>query len=250
MLLWEGGTFFILLILISSTFIFLYIKDLKKNRAMAIFFSSLTHELKTPLASIRLQADVIHDLLTQSENQMLKKLSERMIEDTGKLEIQMDKILQLSRMELGGNLNPTSINLDQFIKQIKNQWAKDFEIKIETKCKDLVILADEFALELIFKNLIENTRRHTSGKKIIIQIEEGSSDSVFIKYTDAGIFSGDKKRVGSLFYKHDSSKGSGIGLYLIKRLMEKMKGGLSILFEPKFTFILNFKKLPGMINEF
>lgn len=217
---------------------------------MAIFFSSLTHELKTPLASIRLQADVINDLLTQSENQMLKKLSDRMIEDTQKLEVEMDKILQLSRIELGGNLNPTPINLGQFIKHLIENWAKGLNIKIDSNCNTQVVLADEYALELIFKNLLENTRRHTDGKLITIKIEENDNQTLSLKYTDSGIFSGDQKRIGTLFYKHDSKKGSGIGLYLIKRLMEKMKGKLNILFEPEFTFILNFKKLQGMTSEF
>lgn len=217
---------------------------------MAIFFSSLTHELKTPLASIRLQADVINDLLTQSENQMLKKLSDRMIEDTQKLEVEMDKILQLSRIELGGNLNPRPINLGQFIKHLIENWAKGLNIKIDSNCKTQVVLADEYALELIFKNLLENTRRHTDGKLITIKIEENDNQTLSLKYTDSGNFSGDQKRIGTLFYKHDSKKGSGIGLYLIKRLMEKMKGKLNILFEPEFTFILNFKKLQGMTSEF
>ena len=94
------------------------LKDQKKTRNMQAFFSSLTHELKTPLASIRLQADVINSLLENSQNKRLQNLSDRMIEDTKNLETQMDKILQLSRMEQGGDLNPRPLNIYTFIKNI------------------------------------------------------------------------------------------------------------------------------------
>ncbi|MDH5581300.1 MAG: HAMP domain-containing histidine kinase, partial [Bdellovibrionales bacterium] len=218
MILWEGATFFILLSLSLAGFIILYIRDTKKNKTMAAFFSSLTHELKTPLASIRLQTEVLAEQLENLKEGKAKVISERLIEDTQKLEIQMDKVLQLSRMELGGNLSPTSIDLKSFIHKMFKRWSRDLDYTIDSKVESSMVMADEMALELIFKNLIENTNRHTTSKAVKITIHQNSPCSIELIYNDYGLFSGDPQKIATLFYKHNSTKGSGIGLYLVKKL--------------------------------
>ena len=59
---WEGSTFLILIFLVTSTIYYYYYRIIQKNQAMQGFFASLTHELKTPLASIRLQGEVISEM--------------------------------------------------------------------------------------------------------------------------------------------------------------------------------------------
>jgi signal transduction histidine kinase len=157
MLAWEGGSFIILLLLLSFSLLILYLKDTKKNKSLQAFFASLTHELKTPLASIKLQSEVINEILEQKKDPTLSKLFGRLINDTVKLEIQMDKILQLSRIERGGKLNTTRVALIPLIRKLAMPWESQFNVHIETNNKDdlFPIEADEFALELIIKNLFE-----------------------------------------------------------------------------------------------
>ncbi|MEE2744747.1 MAG: HAMP domain-containing sensor histidine kinase, partial [Bdellovibrionota bacterium] len=214
MVAWEGATFLLLISSITAIIFAYYLKDQKKTRNMQAFFSSLTHELKTPLASIRLQADVINSLLENSQNKRLQNLSDRMIEDTKNLETQMDKILQLSRMEQGGNLNPRPLNIYDFIRETLEKWSlgeQDFQIS--SKDKYLNIMADPFALELILRNLLENSKNHSPREMIKITISQKCLHEVLLQYTDNGIFEGDTKKLGTLFYKYNSPKGSGIGLY-------------------------------------
>ncbi len=231
MILWEGGSFIILLLLISFTLLILFLKDQQKSKSLQIFFASLTHELKTPLASMRLQGEVISELLNQRESHkneaQLHKLLGRLIEDTNKLETQMDKILQLSRMERGGELNLTSVKLIPFIKRLSKDWLPKHHVEILCENNDVTIHADEFALQLIVKNLMENTLNHTASMNVTIKITE-LHDTVVVHYNDGGEFHGDAKKLGSLFYKHNSSKGSGIGLYLSQQLMSKMHGKLTL----------------------
>ncbi|MFZ9000033.1 MAG: sensor histidine kinase [Bacteriovoracaceae bacterium] len=242
MILWEGATFFVLLILSLTGFILLYVRDTRKNKTMAAFFSSLTHELKTPLASIRLQTEVLAEQLEKLKEEKAKVISQRLIEDTQKLEIQMDKILQLSRMELGGNLSPTCVDLKTFIHKMFKTWSKELDYKIDSQVKSTLVMADEMALELIFKNLIENTIRHTSSHKVEITIKQKDSHSIELIYNDFGVFQGDMQKIATLFYKHNSTKGSGIGLYLVKKLMRAMRGGFSVGNSPSIKFKLFFEK--------
>ena len=227
MITWEGGTFLILLILLSISFLILYLKDQRKTKSIQEFFASLTHELKTPLASIRLQGEVIHEILVSKNDPALDKLIGRLIQDTAKLETQMDKILQLSRIERGGELNLTTLSLTPFVKKLAKTWVPDHEVVILAPETGLNIEVDEFALELIMKNLLENTRIHTNSKKINIAVK-ADSHRVCLTYEDHGEFSGDVEKLGTLFYKHNSRKGSGIGLYLSQKLLDKMNGSLAI----------------------
>jgi len=242
MIIWEGGSFLTLLLLLSFTLLILYIKDQKKTKSLQAFFASLTHELKTPLASIRLQGEVINEILYLKNDSSLNKLSARLIEDTVKLETQMDKILQLSRIERGGDLNLSSLKLIPFIKNVSKKMNNHFEVNITANSEETIIIDDEFDLELILKNLFENTKVHTHSKKVNIDIIE-NSEEVIVNYQDEGQFEGDRKRLGELFYKHNSSKGSGIGLYLTQKLLLKMNGGLKFFGEKNIQIQLKFKNV-------
>lgn len=241
MIQWEGLTFFISLIFLSITLLTLYIKDLKKTKMMQVFLASLTHELKTPLASIRLQSDVINDLVSRNEHSKnIKKLSERLIEDTTNLETQMDKVLQLSRLEQGGNLNLQSYDLVNIIQKTHRKWASD--ISLVMNCDDKVFCyGDNFAIELILRNLFENTKIHAQdlNVKIMISID---SNYVNLIYSDTGAFCGKKENLGKLFYKHNSQKGSGIGLYLCKQLVSKMNGRIAFKIDNHFKVTISLPK--------
>jgi signal transduction histidine kinase len=239
LILWEGTTFLLILSLLSASMLFLYLKDQKKTKSLQDFFASLTHELKTPLASMRLQAEVIEGLAVQGPSR-IQELSARMVEDVVKLETQMDKILQLSRLERGGRMNLTQVDLNSFTKSIAKQFAGNLSLSLQAQAELPEILADEFALTLIFKNLFENTKNHVDENQQIQISLAHNSPWVALTYCDHGKFEGQKDRLGTMFYKHASTKGTGIGLYLIKKSLEAMGGSFKITSENPFTLELNF----------
>lgn len=243
MLKWEGSTLILLICFLSISLFILYYKDQKKTKALQAFFAGLTHELKTPLASIRLQSEVIHDTIEENykSDTLLEKLTERLIEDTGNLETQMDKILQLSRIERGGNLNPAPVDLISVIKTTHAKRAKNLAMNLQSQVIDPIIEADLFALELILKNLFENTKSHTENLSATLTIDE-KEHHIRLIYDDGGIFHGERQKLGKLFYKHNSAKGSGIGLYLVQKLMDRMGGRFIIEGEENLKFVLCFKK--------
>lgn len=236
---WEGSTFIIVLTLLSLSLLFLYHKNQKKTQALHDFFASLSHELKTPLASVRLQAEVMSDMVEKKyQDNALNKLAQRLIEDSSNLETQMDKILQLSRLERGGAMNLTEVQLEGFLQKMNKSWARGLKISRQKIDQNSTVLADEFALELIFKNLFENTRNHNPGTSEVQLSVEQRKEDIIISYRDGSVFQGEPQQLGQLFYKYNSSKGSGIGLYLIKKSLEKMNGELDIETGPKLVFHL------------
>lgn len=248
MMKWEGSFFFLFLVLLGVSLFVMYLRDMRKSKAMQAFFSSLSHELKTPLASMRLQAEVIKDLIedeTHSHDQ-LSNLTKRLIEDTNKLESELEKSLQLSRIEQDGRMTLSPVSLERFLRRQIQRLDSPFEIKLDFPSEDVEIMADELSLKMIFRNLFENTQRHNKKAHLIHIFVKRHGDEVEIIYDDFGEkFSGELSHLGELFYKYNSTKGSGIGLYLIKNLVRKMNGEFQILNEERLQFKLFFKTYSG-----
>lgn len=239
----EGTTFIIVLFTGGVFAGWVYLQDLKKSRAIQAFFSSLTHELKTPLASMRLQAEVIDEIKgNPAQSEKLSVLVGRMIEDSQSLETQMDKALQLARLEQGGSFHLKKIELKSFFKRILYRYNEQYTINLDLTHNE--VMADEFALELIFKNFLENTKRHQSESKIINIRTSQESGNIKITYNDHGQpFKGDISKLGELFYKHNSSQGTGVGLYLTKRLSSAMRGKLIIEQAPHLVFHVRLQEV-------
>ena len=248
MMRWEGTFFFVVLILLGISLLVMYLRDMRKTQALGAFFSSLSHELKTPLASMRLQAEVIKDLIEDEthSHEQLSNLTGRLIEDTHKLEGELDKTLQLSRIENDAPLSLVPLSLERYLKRHQAKLKDTHHIELVFQDNATEVMADELALNMIFRNLFENTKRHQPDAKRIRITTYQQNGLIHILYDDFGIpFKGDVKLLGSLFYKFNSTKGSGLGLFLIKNLMRKMQGQFEIINENHLVFHLSFKAPTG-----
>ena len=177
--------------------------------------------------------------------EQLPKLCKRLTQDTNSLEIQMDKVLQLSQLERHKELKTQEIDIAKyFSKKLSSEEFSHGEISVKlinniANEQQSLAHVDLFALDLILRNLIENTERHSNNHHAKIELVR-TSNYIQLIYTDGGKFQGNLKRVGELFSKGEKSKGSGIGLYLIKQLTIAMKGYTEFNFDPHFTVKLNF----------
>jgi signal transduction histidine kinase len=236
MLAWEGGTLLVLLIGLSIALVWLYLRDQRRTHALRAFFASVTHELRTPLTSIRLQAESLADTGNTSP------LVERLLEDTSRLEGQVEKTLELARIEGGGELDLQPLPLRAWLqRQIQSRAAaRAVEIELWPAAGDAgaLVLADRSALEIIFRNLIENTMRHSESSPARAQIaarQDGAE--IVVSFTDVGQgFGGDPEKLGSLFYRGQRSQGAGVGLYLIRMLMQRMGGRAEFASRPGAGF--------------
>jgi signal transduction histidine kinase len=118
MMKWEGSFFFIFLTLLGGSLFIMYIRDMKKTKAMQAFFASLSHELKTPLASMRLQSEVIKDLIEDEthSHEQLADLASRLIEDTSKLESELVLLDEASAQEYMTEVGIKESGLNKLIK--------------------------------------------------------------------------------------------------------------------------------------
>ena len=236
MLAWEGGTLLILLTGLSIALVWLYLRDQRRTNALRAFFASVTHELRTPLTSIRLQAESLSDAGNTSP------LIERLLEDTSRLEGQVEKTLELARLEGGGELDLQPLPIRAWLQRQVQSKAAARAVEIElwpaTQDADPLVLADRSALEIIFRNLIENTARHSEATpaRAKIAARENGADLV-VSFSDAGQgFGGNPERLGALFFRGQRSQGAGVGLYLVRMLMQRMGGRAEFASRPGAGF--------------
>jgi signal transduction histidine kinase len=233
MIFWESSTFFALLIATTIVLWWVYLRDLKRARSLQAFFASVTHELRTPLTSIRLQAETI------AEGNPDPSLVRRLMEDTLRLESQVERTLELARVEGGGKLFSQSIRLKPWLERMLKSWREAHaSVDVQLNIKDVTIQADVTGLQVILKNLLENSVRHSgrtdeAGKQkleITISSELQNEKTCVVRFRDNGEgYTGNPVELGKLFHKGAHSQGAGVGLYLVRMLMERMGG--KVLFE-------------------
>ena len=248
MIVYESTWFIAVVVVVSMFLVGLYLRDIRRSSSLQAFFASLTHELKTPLTSIRLQAETIEEFT--SNDQSLQSLSRRLLEDTNRLENRVERTLELARAEGAGVLHIQDINLQECIDEVTRTCVVSYQngIEITNAVNTVFVRADYNALRIIITNLLENSLMHAQKDPVSVKfssIDEG--DRVTLMYQDDGVgVSKEIKKVGELFYRGKDSKGAGIGMYLVLSLTKAMRGNAAIVpssegFMMKITFLKGFK---------
>ena len=238
MVLWESSTLLALLLAGTWLVIWLYWRDAKRARAAQAFFASFTHELRTPLTSIRLQAESIIEAL-DPKNPHQTMLS-RLLDDTTRLEGQVERALELARLEGGGGLLPSPVSL----LGMTDRFIKNAGVAVDNQCADLNVHADPVAVQVILRNLLENTTKHSGQAQSQIKISsEAAGDRVRLYIRDNGVSTSPlPDAIGEIFQKGPHSQGAGVGLYLVRSLMRQM-GGEAVFHRPGgFEVILDFRE--------
>jgi len=232
MLMWESATLFVLLVASIGLYHGLYWRDRRRSQAIQSFFASMSHELRTPLSSIRLQAEAIQEKASRDmATPGAAELARRLIEDTVRLEAQVDRTLELARVEGGGVVysEPVPIRtvVDRLMRSLRQSFAGSLEVDI--RLPDADIQGDISALHVIFKNLVDNSLRHSKREPVQVSMsgEPAEGGRFVLVYRDNGVgYAGDPAKLGRLFHKGPSSSGTGVGLYLVRTLMQRMGGSV------------------------
>ncbi len=220
----ESAVFLLLLLAVSALLIWLYWRESRRARAMQAFFAAVTHELRTPLTSMRLQAEAI------AEGDQRIELAQRLLEDSNRLESQIDKTLELARIEGGGPLAEQSVPLsgwlDRTLAGLSESYGAKLAIKVQLDEGLPPILADASAVQMILRNLVENSVRHARLDQVQLKLAARRRGSqVLLEYQDNGAGTAVPGRdLGRVFGRGTHSAGTGIGLYLVRALMQRMGG--------------------------
>lgn len=218
MLMWEGSILIATVVMGGGSLIFLSYRDQRRHEQLQTFFATFSHDIKTSITRLRLQAEVLEEDNVQRKNPVLQRL----VGDIARLDLQLENSLLLSSSE-SAKLLREQLRLSKLIESMRGTWG-ELEFRLN---QDAEVVGDQRALTSVLKNLIQNAVLHGQASVIEISAKALSSGRIEISIQDDGKgFSGNLENLGSEMYPSRAEKGSGIGLYLGRRLLERMKGSL------------------------
>ncbi len=198
------------------------------------FLSSVSHELKTPIALIQGYAEGLKEGIND-DAESREFYCDVIIDEAAKMNNMVKKLLTLNHLEFGNDV----ISLERFdiVALIKNYIQsveilakqKDIQVRFENMPSAVYVWADEFKVEEVFGNYFSNAIHYASGNKIIDVklVRMGKSIRVSVFNTGEPIPEESIPHLWEKFYKVDKARtreygGSGIGLSIVKAIMESM----------------------------
>lgn len=203
-------------------------KIYKLNKQQNNFLLSVTHEFKTPIAAIRLMLQTSKHPKVNDEKRI--ELVDNSIQSTHRLEELAENMLTAMQIESNAyqyNLTPVDYS-NLVIKVINNQQIKgQISAKVEP---DIVVDGDDFILRMVVNNLIENAFKYSNNQPIEVSLTKDQKwKRLSIKDQGIGLKKEDYKNIFKKFYRVQDeetrvSKGTGLGLFIVKQAVEKHSG--------------------------
>ncbi|MBC7397464.1 MAG: CHASE3 domain-containing protein [Bdellovibrionales bacterium] len=231
------------------------------------FLSIASHELKTPLTSLKLNLQMTQRGMRSGENGLpdparLKKAIDASINQVSRLDGLVEDLLDISRIQAGKlKQNFEAIDLSQLLNEIMERCGEEFEkagCALATEIEpSLEIECDAFRIEQVVLNLLTNAMKYAPGKPVKVSLRaEGAH--VRIQVADQGIGIDESKQhlVFERFERVTSVQnitGLGLGLYIVKKIVSAHQGTASVESElgkgSTFSIILPRKQIVSSIVE-
>lgn len=233
------GSVFIFLLFVGAYFIHASIKkEDKLKEQQQNFLMSVTHELKSPLAAIKLSIETIVKRDLDKEQQA--KLLRNSLKDIERLDDLVENMLLATKIESRTYSFPKEeFDLSELVTRITDRLqvhSCGYEQIITTNIKDgIKVMGDKFALSSVVTNLVENAVKY-SGPCAEVTVELCQNDGKpFLTVSDKGpgIPDGEKMHIFDKFYRVGDenvrkSKGTGLGLFIVKEVLQNHDADISV----------------------
>ncbi|MCU0388810.1 MAG: HAMP domain-containing histidine kinase [Chitinophagaceae bacterium] len=232
------GLIFLLVIMVGAVFVYRATrKQLQLVRQQQNFLMAVTHELKTPISVTKLNLETLQFRKLDESKQ--KKLIQSAIFETERLNDLTNNILLASRIDGGETVDfSQNVALDKLVSDVVRQFESRYpERKISlTHEGHFLIAGDELLLRILLSNLLDNALKYTPPGSMVEVKLGGAGKYVTMEVSDTGtgISDEEKKKVFEKFYRVGgeetrSTKGTGLGLYLCRKIATAHKGSIQLL---------------------
>lgn len=222
-----------------SFYSFLTIKEIQLNRRQSNFVDSVTHELKTPIAALRLYLDTL--ILRDPGPEDRREFYQTMNIELMRLDRLINQLLEVARLDaIGHQSEAESVSVSELLQQCaetaclqhKVQFSEVFQFQVAPVC----LTSRRMLLEMIFGNLLDNAVKY-GGKppRVTVQAFPRGTDRVVVRIRDngAGVAPENRLRIFQMFFRasdelHRTTTGTGLGLYIVRTLVGILKGRIAI----------------------
>jgi signal transduction histidine kinase len=238
-LLSIGATFLTFAIVGTALYLTLSIKAINLSRRQSNFIDSVTHELKSPIASLKLYLQTLsRRQLTPSEQEVFFK---DMLEDVERLDQLFNHLLDVARLERDRTRpEPEEVRLDDVIRSCAKTVCEWYHRPSETIKLDLapaVATAAPVDLELVFRNIIDNAVKYADEQdpQVEVSLRPEGANHVVVRVADNGrgiphslrhLIFGRFVRLGSELERE--KPGTGLGLYIVRTMIGRLGGKIRI----------------------
>ncbi|MFM2326419.1 MAG: hypothetical protein RIR31_621 [Bacteroidota bacterium] len=232
----EGITFF-LLIMAGAVFVFRAVRrQLKFSQEQQNFMMALTHELKTPIAVAKLNLETLQKRKLDEAQQ--QRLIQTTLQEANRLNSLCNNMLLSSQIESSGfQISSEELNFSEIVKDCVQDFTTRYpqrSIKIAVQ-GEIFTNADQLLLQMAVNNLIDNAIKYSSKETTITILVSTEKNKITLQVKDEGkgISNEEKQKIFKKFYRigntaTKAAKGTGLGLYLTKRIIQQHNGNISV----------------------
>lgn len=244
---------FIFILLIAASFgasILIIFRQKKLSELKTDFINNMTHELKTPVATISLATEMLSKDKVRADGDKVANYNNIISDENKRLGAHIEKVLQIAQLDREElKLSKENFDLEEVLKDL----LVKFELRLESvnatvvqnfNASNATIKADKNHIINVFSNLLDNAIKYKKDGDLALEIStKNSKNNLVIAITDDGIGmnKADQKKIFTKFYRVPTGnihnvKGFGLGLSYVKTIIESHKGEIEVNSEPnKFT---------------
>ena len=230
------------IIIVSTTAIYQIIRQKKVSEMKSDFINNMSHEFKTPIATINLALDAISNPITQSTKTRLMSYVKLIREENHRMLSQVENVLQISRLEKSSSpFELIEIDLHNAIEDalrhvdliIKDQKGK---IVTQLDASETLFTGNLNHFTNLIVNILDNAIKYSDGAPTITITTSNKDKSILLKINDQGIGMDDitQKNIFDKFFRKQSGnihnvKGHGLGLSYVKKIVEIHGGDIKLI---------------------
>lgn len=230
----ESVTMLCLLLVGGVALGFLLLRERRATEGLREFLATFTHELRTSLSSLRLQAEMLEGGARPA----------RLLADLERLDLQLENSLGLAR-GTQDRLLKERVGLKEAIGSLQHSFS--IPVHLQAGCD---LLVDRRAFESILKNLVQNATLHGQAQNLYVDVQPGPLTGLVqvIVEDDGRGADADPRALGALFHRPGPTSRTGIGLYLVARLARAMGGEATFQPRGRRGFVVRLL-LPGSMAQ-
>lgn len=247
----EGITFLFLFFLGAIYVYRSLVKQLRYSNQQQNFMMAVTHELKTPIAVTQLNIETLLKRELQADQQ--KQLLNNSLKETQRLDALCNNILLAAQLDLADyQQNKQSIQLSEMVKAVIKSFEERFPARkmIVQVQEEIMMFAEPLLMQMLLQNLLDNANKYAPIETPIEVVLEKNDRQILLQVKDQGpgIPPTERERVFNKFYRMGnestrSAKGTGLGLYLCKKIAEFHQSQLLISENQPRGTIFSFKAI-------
>lgn len=214
--------------LLSKSFSEMALSLHERSEYIREFATYVSHEFKTPLTAIQGAGELLLEHYEEMPPDKRKKFIENMLQDSDRLKLLVERLLELTKAENITSSNETS-NLSDILTKLTDKFSSQgMDIEIKSQCNYQINISGEI-LETALSNLMTNSLQH-DATRVELDIRKNNREVVLdMKDNGRGIPPGNRDKVFTPFFTtHRESGGTGLGLRIVQTLIESHSGKISL----------------------